>query len=170
MKEGKILLSAEKRFVCGVEIYAAADADGCCSWLAFEEPAENRYFKAVFKEASCAGIFKELEEYFAGERKHFSFRIKMYGTAFQKKIWHTIAGIEYGCYISYRELAEKAGYPRAVRAAASAAASNPVSFAVPCHRVLHSGMDGSSLIKCGKYGGGAELKYRLLCLERKGRA
>jgi methylated-DNA-[protein]-cysteine S-methyltransferase len=61
-------------------------------------------------------------------------------------------------------MAEKAGSPRAVRAAGSALATNPLPIIVPCHRVLRS--DG----KVGAYLGGTSMKHELLALEREGRA
>jgi methylated-DNA-[protein]-cysteine S-methyltransferase len=69
------------------------------------------------------------------------------------------ARIPYGKTRSYKEMAERAGSPRAVRAAGSALGSNPIPIVVPCHRVLRT---GGAL---GGYGGGLELKQALLELE-----
>lgn len=82
--------------------------------------------------------------------------IHLSGTAFQRTVWRALLGVGRGERISYSELAARAGFPRAVRAAASAVASNPLSIVVPCHRVVRS--DGCA----GNYFWGADLKSRLL--------
>lgn len=84
------------------------------------------------------------------------------GTAFQRRVWHTLLTVGRGERISYSELAARAGVPRAVRAAASAVAANPLSIVIPCHRIVRN--DGST----GRYYWGAELKRRLLESEMNG--
>lgn len=82
------------------------------------------------------------------------------GTALQRSVWLQIARIPYGQTISYTTLAEKVGFPRAVRAVASACGANPVPLAIPCHRVLSKDgtLGGFSL-------GGIEVKDILLKAE-----
>lgn len=70
-----------------------------------------------------------------------------------------LAEIPYVTTVSYRELAEQAGNPTAVRAVGSACATNPIPILVPCHRVVRS--DG----RLGGYLGGVEFKQFLLELE-----
>lgn len=83
------------------------------------------------------------------------------GTALQRAVWLAIAKIPYGETVSYTELAELVGFPRAVRAVASACGANPVPLAIACHRVIAKDgtLGGFSL-------GGLEVKERLLALER----
>ena len=64
-----------------------------------------------------------------------------------------------GEVVTYGELAQQAGNPRAVRAVGTACATNPVPIVVPCHRVLPASH------KLGNYGGGPERKRALLTLE-----
>ncbi len=54
-------------------------------------------------------------------------------------MWEALTHIPYGETRSYSEIAEALGSPRAVRAVASACASNPVALAIPCHRVVQKG-------------------------------
>ena len=62
------------------------------------------------------------------------------GTAFQQKVWRTLREIPAGSTVSYTEIAERIGAPKAVRAVAQACASNHIAVAIPCHRVLrHDG-------------------------------
>ena len=86
----------------------------------------------------------------------------MGGTSFQQKVWNLLTAIPYGTTISYRELATRYGNPRAVRAVGGANGANPIPIIVPCHRVI--GSDGSLT----GYGGGMEIKERLLRLEQSG--
>jgi methylated-DNA-[protein]-cysteine S-methyltransferase len=69
--------------------------------------------------------------------------------------------IPYGATESYTAVARSAGNPKAVRAAASACATNPIPLVVPCHRVVRS--DGTF----GQYRGGPEAKRMLLALEAR---
>lgn len=78
------------------------------------------------------------------------------GSDFQKCIWSVLSAIPYGQTISYKELSEKAGSPRAVRAAGTACGMNRLTLLIPCHRVLKS--DGS----CGNYLYGSKTKELLL--------
>ena len=80
-------------------------------------------------------------------------------TPFQRAVWQATREIPYGQTRSYGWLAAKAGKPRAARAAGQATAANPWPIIVPCHRVISS--DG----RLGGYGGGLDMKERLLRLE-----
>lgn len=82
------------------------------------------------------------------------------GTALQRAVWLAIAKIPYGETVSYTTLADRVGFPRAVRAVASACGANPVPLAIPCHRVISKdgSLGGFSL-------GGVHIKEKLLALE-----
>jgi O-6-methylguanine DNA methyltransferase len=106
-------------------------------------------------------VFDELGEYFAGIRKTFDIQYEFHGTAFQEKVWHALAEIPYGETRSYEEIARVVGSPKACRAVGMANNKNPIWIIVPCHRVI--GKDGSLV----GYGGGLEMKRRLLELEKR---
>lgn len=84
------------------------------------------------------------------------------GTPLQRSVWFAIAKIPYGETISYTALAERVGFPRAVRAVASACGANPVPLAIPCHRIVAKDgtLGGFSL-------GGLQVKEYLLKNERE---
>ncbi len=104
-------------------------------------------------------VFVELNEYFAGKRKTFTFKYTLQGTEFQKKVWAALCDIPYGETRSYKELAIAVGNPKACRAVGMANNKNPISIAVPCHRVI--GSDG----KLVGYASGLDMKIYLLKLE-----
>jgi methylated-DNA-[protein]-cysteine S-methyltransferase len=80
--------------------------------------------------------------------------------AFRRAVLDTLhREVHRGEVVTYGELAQQAGNPRAVRAVGSACATNPVPIVVPCHRVLPASH------KLGNYGGGPERKRALLTLE-----
>lgn len=84
------------------------------------------------------------------------------GTPLQRAVWIEMAKIPYGQTVSYSTLAERVGFPRAVRAVASACGANPLPLVIPCHRVVakDGSLGGFSL-------GGLEVKERLLAIEAK---
>src|SRR6202035_1666728 len=63
------------------------------------------------------------------------------GTAFQRRVWQALQEIPVGATVSYTEIAQRIGAPKAVRAVAGACAANNLAVAIPCHRVVRS--DGS---------------------------
>ena len=63
-------------------------------------------------------------------------RIIMIGTDFEVRVWETLLGIPMGSAKTYSEIAAMLGKPSAARAVGAAVGKNPISFVVPCHRVL----------------------------------
>jgi methylated-DNA-[protein]-cysteine S-methyltransferase len=104
-------------------------------------------------------VFKQLREYFSGERKTFNVPLDLDGTDFQKKVWEELQKIPFGKTISYKTLAENFGDVKAIRAVGKANGQNPVAIIVPCHRVI--GTDGSLI----GYACGLDIKEKLLQLE-----
>ena len=58
------------------------------------------------------------------------------GTPFQLAVWEKLLEVEEGKTLSYSELAQSVGKPKAVRAVANAVGDNPVGYLVPCHRII----------------------------------
>lgn len=110
-------------------------------------------------------VARELDEYFAGIRTDFDLSLDVTTTGqFRRAVQLLLPTIGYGRTVSYRELAHLAGRPSAVRAVATACATNPVPIVVPCHRVLRH--DGG----LGGYLGGLDAKRTLLALEAQAAA
>jgi methylated-DNA-[protein]-cysteine S-methyltransferase len=110
--------------------------------------------------ARLDSVRRELEEYFEGRRRRFDLPLDWrLSHGFRGEALKALLGVPYGHTVTYTELAERAGSPRAYRAAGSACGSNPIPIVVPCHRVVRT---GGAL---GEYGGGPEMKRFLLGLE-----
>ena len=103
---------------------------------------------------------KQLDEYFAGQRKAFFLNLAPQGTKFQRLIWRQLEKIPFGSVVSYSEIARIIGKPNAFRAVGNANGKNPISIIIPCHRVV-----GSNGTLTG-YGGGLWRKEWLIAHER----
>lgn len=86
-------------------------------------------------------VVTQLNEYFDGNRTEFHFKMNPIGTDFQKKVWEELLKIPFGKTVSYQDVTNKLGDPKAIRAVANANGKNPLWIVVPCHRVI--GSDGS---------------------------
>ncbi|WP_276798392.1 methylated-DNA--[protein]-cysteine S-methyltransferase [Fusobacterium gonidiaformans] len=106
-------------------------------------------------------VKRQLEEYFSGRLQNFDLPLKPKGTDFQKQVWKALLMIPYGETKSYGDIAKQIGKEKAVRAVGGANHVNPISIVIPCHRVI--GKNGNLT----GYGGGLEVKEKLLELERK---
>lgn len=103
---------------------------------------------------------EQLFEYLEGRRVSFELPLNAEGTLFQRTVWDALQHIPYGETRSYKEIAKAAGNERACRAVGMANNKNPISIVIPCHRVI--GADGRLV----GYGGGLDIKTRLLELEK----
>ena len=104
---------------------------------------------------------RELDEYFEGRRDRFELPLdwRLSHPGFYRRVLRATARVPFGEVITYGEAADRAGNPRAFRAAGTALGSNPIPIVVPCHRVIRAG--GA----IGNYGGGPQMKRYLLELE-----
>jgi methylated-DNA-[protein]-cysteine S-methyltransferase len=130
----------------------SVDANGAVTEFHFGAGGEGGEFNAE--------VARQIEEFFAGTRQDFDFQLAPKGTEFQKRVWAELLKIPFGETISYGELARRIGNPAASRAVGRANGTNPIAVIVPCHRVI--GTNG----KLTGYGGGIDLKEKLLAWER----
>lgn len=86
----------------------------------------------------------QLQDYFEGNIKEFTFKLNPQGTEFQQKVWKGLLEIPFGKTMSYLELSKKLGDVKAIRAVASANGKNPLWVVIPCHRVIgtHGSLTG----------------------------
>jgi AraC family transcriptional regulator of adaptative response/methylated-DNA-[protein]-cysteine methyltransferase len=80
-------------------------------------------------------------------RENLALPLDIRGADFQRRVWEAVSEIPFGRTTTFAEIGRAIGAPKAVRAVGNACSQNPLEFAIPCHRVLHS--DGS-------YSGGSE--------------
>jgi len=101
----------------------------------------------------------QLVEFMSGERREFTMDLDMRATAFQLAVYKFVGEIKYGETVSYSDIANAIGNPKAVRAVGAANGANPIPLVIPCHRVIARGgaLQG--------YAGGLKLKARLLAME-----
>jgi AraC family transcriptional regulator of adaptative response/methylated-DNA-[protein]-cysteine methyltransferase len=151
---GKMLVAATARGVCMV----AFDDDPA----ALQADLRRRFPRAVIA-GSDAGLERLADAVLTlvdGSGVAADLPLDLMGTAFQQRVWKALREIPSGTTTTYAELARRIGAPRAVRAVGTACGANPVSVAVPCHRVLRG--DGA----LGGYRWGLERKKTLLARER----
>jgi methylated-DNA-[protein]-cysteine S-methyltransferase len=151
---GPLLLAATEAGLVRVA-YASEDHDAVLQALA------DRISPRILAEPARLDVpARELDEYFAGRRRSFDLPLDWQLSAgFRRAVLSHLPEIAYGKTASYAAVARLAGNPKAVRAAATACATNPLPVVVPCHRVIYS--DG----RFGRYLGGPEAKRTLLTLE-----
>ncbi len=152
---GKLLVARTVKGVCAVTF---GDDEKSLAENLFDEyeNAEIAEDNANLKEFVEA-ILANLE----GTNKTLDLPLDLQATAFQMRVWDILRKIPYGETISYSQVAEKLGNKNAVRAVATACASNRAALVIPCHRVV-----GKSGALSG-YRWGVERKKAILERESK---
>jgi methylated-DNA-[protein]-cysteine S-methyltransferase len=167
--EGLIDVAVERHDSPLGRLFVAATAKGLVR-LGLPGGSEERFLSELAERISprvlispravITGARRQLDEYFDLRRRDFELEIDLrLARGFRREVLVATSWIPYGSTGTYTTVAAAAGSPRAVRAAGTALAQNPVPIVVPCHRVLRS--DGA----LGNYGGGPEMKAELLHLE-----
>lgn len=151
---GTLLLAATEKGLVRVA-YASQDYD-----LVLQQLARDVSPRVLRAPARLDTVAREIEEYFARRRTTFDVPLDLrLAHGFRRTVLSHLPEIGYGATATYAAVAKASGNPRAVRAAGSACANNPLPLVLPCHRVVRS--DGS----IGQYVGGVEAKKTLLMLE-----
>ncbi len=144
------------------EIKLVAGDNGLAAILWENDDPKRVRLRAMAEDANHPVLVeteRQLNEYFARERKEFSVPLEFAGTEFQIAVWNALLTIPYGETRSYGDIAAQIGNPKAVRAVGAANGRNPISIIAPCHRVI--GSDG----KLTGFAGGLEAKSCLLKIE-----
>jgi AraC family transcriptional regulator of adaptative response/methylated-DNA-[protein]-cysteine methyltransferase len=145
-------------------VLAASTAKGVCAVMV--GPDEDLLTKELAREFANATLERDddglvdvatvLARSVKGEADSTRLPLDLEGTAFQIRVWETLRTIPVGQTLTYSQVAELIGSPKAVRAVGTACAKNPVALTVPCHRVVRQ--DGS----LGGYRWGLDVKEALL--------
>lgn len=151
---GWLIVATTRRGVCAIEF---SDDPA-----ALPQQVQNRFPQANLQEAGSGfvALIREVIEFIKSPHNSFNMPLDIQGTAFQQKVWNVLRQIKPGETLSYTDVAERIDNPKAVRAVATACASNKLAVVIPCHRVIAK--DGT----LSSYRWGAERKKRLLENER----
>jgi methylated-DNA-[protein]-cysteine S-methyltransferase len=117
-----------------LHIESRDDAQLCgIRFMQNDEPVapEPHEFHPLLREAQ-----QQFDAYFTGRLKTFDLPLYMNDTPFTVKVWRELQAIPYAVTLSYAELAQRIGEPKAVRAVGHANGKNPFVIVVPCHRVI----------------------------------
>ncbi|WP_456275776.1 methylated-DNA--[protein]-cysteine S-methyltransferase [Bacillus sp. AK128] len=155
-----------KQYTCKIgSIYIVCNDESIVRLLLDEEQWStfNRSSKNILIEKETPLLktaFKQLNEYFLGERTIFTLPLDKKGTPFQQQVWEALQEIPYGKTCSYQEVATRVNNPKAVRAIGQANRANPFPIIVPCHRVI-----GKNKNLTGYAGNKVHIKEMLLSIE-----
>lgn len=151
---GRLLVAVTRRGLVAV-VFADEDRDAAVDRLARQLSP-----RIVTSPAATDEARRELDEYFAGERRRFEVRVdRRLMHPFAREVLAATSRVSFGHLATYGQIAARIGRPRAARAVGAALGSNPVPIVVPCHRVI-----GASGRLTG-YAGGLDRKEFLLALE-----
>jgi len=143
---------AQIRFAVGEcslgSILVAQSEKGVCAILLGDDPDQlARDLQDRFPRANLIGADAEFEKLVAkivgfveAPALGLELPLDVRGTAFQQRVWQALREIPVGSTASYRDIAQRIGAPKSVRAVAQACAANAIALAIPCHRVIrHDG-------------------------------
>jgi AraC family transcriptional regulator of adaptative response/methylated-DNA-[protein]-cysteine methyltransferase len=152
---GRIILAATDKGVCGISL-GNTDTE-LIAFIDSEFPNSTR----KRDDTGLAKWLAELLQRVRGDAPHMELPLDIRATAFQRRVLEELQNIPRGETRTYRQVAEAIGKPSAVRAVARACATNLISVAIPCHRVI--GSDGG----LRGYRWGLDRKKKLLANEKK---
>ena len=152
---GKLLVARTQKGVCAVTF---GDDE-----KTLRENLFNEYENAEITEdnANLKEFVEAILANLSGTNKTLDLPLDLQATAFQMRVWNILQKIPYGETISYQQVAENLGNKNAVRAVATACASNRVALVIPCHRVIGKSGDLSG------YRWGVERKKSILEKEKR---
>jgi AraC family transcriptional regulator, regulatory protein of adaptative response / methylated-DNA-[protein]-cysteine methyltransferase len=101
----------------------------------------TRFPKAnlVRDEKGSKATVAKVAKYIAAPFRPFALPLDIRGTDLQQRVWSEVRKIPFGATSTYSKIAEAIGAPRAIRAVAQSCSRSWFAFAIPCHRVLHTG-------------------------------
>ena len=152
----------------GAILVASSDLGVCAIFLGSDPEQLVRDLQDQFPHAYLIGGDDEFEQlvskvvgFIEAPALGLDLPLDIRGTAFQQRVWQALRGIPVGTTVSYTDIAQAIGLPKAVRAVAGACAANTLAVAIPCHRVVKN--DGA----LSGYRWGVDRKRALLALEAR---
>ncbi|UCF92850.1 MAG: bifunctional helix-turn-helix domain-containing protein/methylated-DNA--[protein]-cysteine S-methyltransferase [Desulfobacterales bacterium] len=148
---GRCLLAITERGICGLRFVRDGNEKRLVSWV------NNRWPQACL--AHQPDLIQPLiDQIFdcASADKPVPLHLYLRGTNFQIKVWEALLEIPFGRAVTYEDIAQHIGWPKAARAVGNAVGQNPIPFLIPCHRVIRKTGD------FGNYGEGPARKKAIL--------
>jgi len=128
-------------------LLVAASAKGIVSIIVRDEGVQlaqelrRRFPKAqlIHDRKAMRALVGRVARYIAAPVERFDLPVELRGTELQKRVWNEVRKIPFGETSTYAKIAAAIGAPKAIRAVAQSCSRSWFAFAVPCHRVLHTG-------------------------------
>ncbi|MGD8798558.1 MAG: bifunctional helix-turn-helix domain-containing protein/methylated-DNA--[protein]-cysteine S-methyltransferase [Desulfobacterales bacterium] len=148
---GQCMLATTDRGICGLNFVQNEERSSALARL------KSKWQNATLIEnpEATRPIIDRIFNPLAGQRAT-PLHLLLNGTNFQIKVWEALIQIPMGAVVSYEDVAAYIGMPKASRAVGNAVGNNPVSFVIPCHRVIRK------TAEFGNYGGGKARKLAIL--------
>lgn len=151
---GMMLLAQTGKGICELAFGSVERLNREAEDLQRRWPAAQIFHDPHRTAPTAARLFNPGHREQGGQKTEFQLFVK--GTNFQVNVWRALLRIPEGSLISYKQLAQMTGNPTAIRATASAVGANPVSYLIPCHRILRTSGE------LGGYHWGIERKRALI--------
>ena len=128
---GEAILVATERGLAGLGFVDGGDRAAALADM------QRRWPKAAYveDEAATAPLARRIFDPLSW-RAEQPLRVVLIGTDFEVRVWQTLLRVPLGRATTYSDIAWRIGKPSASRAVGAAVGKNPISFVVPCHRVL----------------------------------
>ena len=151
---GEALLAVTARGICHLAFVHPVSRRDALDRLRHDWPAAELLADQHATRAAAARAFPA-----PGAARFAGLALHVKGTNFQLKVWHALLRVPDGAVTTYGDIAARIGDPGASRAVGTAVGSNPVSYLIPCHRVIRSTGE------LGGYAWGPDRKRVMLALE-----
>lgn len=127
---GWVIVAATDRGICAVEFGDDPEI--------LPDQVQSRFPNAQLQKADISfdNLIKEVVHFINTPEDRFQLPLDIQGTSFQQRVWTILRKIKPGKTLSYSDVANQLGNPKAVRAVASACAANKLAVVIPCHRVV----------------------------------
>lgn len=147
---GGCLIGECTRGICHLTFFDDRDRNQAIAEMNNDWPLAKISWNDAHAASLCRKIFSRARDSFP------TWKLLVSGTPFQVRVWNTLLRVPSGALVSYAMLAAATGHPQASRATGAAVGANPVSFLIPCHRVIRASGE------TGHYHWGAERKRAIL--------
>lgn len=130
---GAVLVAATDQGIC--DIHLGANRDGLADGYRQSTRSTTEWVDGNVQPGWLTAVLNLVDD----PTSVFEFPMDIQGTPFQKLVWQALCNVPVGQTVTYGELAEAIGKPKAYRAVGAACGANRLALAIPCHRALRKG-------------------------------